>query len=120
MILIALPLAAADLTGKWNGSAELKTSDGTSDAGSAYAELRQKGQEVTGSAGYDESRVAPIEKVKLDGKKLTFQVTLPGDDGTTVYKVSLTLVSDNRLEGEFEGLRSDGGTMTGKLVFTRQ
>lgn len=120
LILLAFPLAAADFTGKWTGSAEIKTSEGTSDGGSAYADLRQKGNEITGSAGYDETRVAPIEKVKLDGKKLTFQVTLSGDDGKTVYTVSVTLVNDNRLEGDFEGVRDDGNKMTGKLVFTRQ
>lgn len=120
LTLLALPVAAADFTGKWAGSAEVKTADGTSDGGSAYADLRQKGNEITGSAGYDETHVAPIEKAKLDGNKLIFQVTLSGDDGTSVYKVSLTQVNDNRLEGEFEGVRGDGNKMTGTLVFTRQ
>lgn len=120
LILLAFPLAAADITGKWTGSVEFKTSDGTADGGSAYAEFKQKGQEITGFAGQDESNKGPIENGKLDGKKLTLQVTLTGDGGKTVYKVTLTLVNDNRMEGDVEGQRDDGGKMAGKIVLTRQ
>lgn len=118
-ILLAFPLAAADITGKWTGNVEFKTPDGPTDGGSAYAEFRQNGEEITGFAGQDEGSRGPIEKGKLDGNKLTLQLTLQNDGGKTVYKVNMTVVNDKRMEGDIEAAREDGAKMTGRIVLTR-
>lgn len=110
----------ADISGKWAGSVEFKTPDGDTDSGGAYAVLKQNGQEVTGTAGPEEEQQFAIENGKLEGKKLTFQLSLPGDAGSRVFKLSLTLASDDQMEGDIEGLTNNGAKLTGKLKLTRK
>ncbi len=122
MLLVALayPAAAADISGKWSGSVEFKTPDGGTDGGGAFAVFKQSGQTITGGAGQNEDEQAPIENGKLVGNKLTFQVSLPGDSGPRVFKVSMVLVNPNRLEGDVEGPTNSGEKIAGKITMERK
>lgn len=109
LALATLPLAAADLNGKWTGTA-------TSPHGSEplLLVLKVSGSQVTGSVGAKEERQFPIEKGNLDGNKLTFQVA--GPEGA-VFHFELILDGDS-LKGS--GSRTlNGETEAGMVELKR-
>lgn len=120
LVLFTLSLSAADWTGKWSGTADFKAPDGSTENGGAYAVLKQDGQAITGTAGPSEDQQIAIENGKIDGKKLIFQINIPGDAGPRVFKVSITMLSDDQAEGDVEGTSNDGQKIAGKLKLTRQ
>ena len=111
LLLCAAALVAADLTGKWSGSFDTKDPDGSTRPGSAYLELKQSGETVSGTAGPDIDRQTPIDKGKVTGKKLTFEVT-SGHDG--VMKFELT-VGEERIEGDVR--QEIGGKPSGRTAW---
>lgn len=117
--LLLVPLAsAADLSGTWKGTVEFQDPDAPAGAGTAYAELKQAANTVTGTAGPDANEQYAIEAGKLDGKALTFEYsTITG--APSVYKVKLALVSDDRMVGEIVVESAAGSTFQGKLVLSR-
>ena len=116
---LALPLAAADINGKWTGKVEFKTPDGNTDGGEAFADFKQSGETITGGAGQSEMEQVPIENGKLVGNKLTLQLSLPGDSGPRVFKLNLVVVNPNQIEGDIEGPTNDGTKLAGKLTLDR-
>lgn len=116
VIGMAFPAAAADLAGKWTGRVEFKTPEEATDT--AYAEFKQSGTEITGVSGRNETEQGPIEKAKLVGNKLTFQVSLPLDPGPRVFKVNLIVVDANHIEGDLEEV--EGEKLAGKIFLTRK
>jgi hypothetical protein len=113
-LLFIFTLSAADLTGRWEGNAEFKRSDGTPGGMSIVLSLKHSGQDVTGSIGPNADEQVPIQKGKFDGQKLTFEIT--ADD--RVYKLELTLAAD-KLEGQAKGEDGSGNPMTAKLSLAR-
>lgn len=113
-LLFVLTLSAADLTGKWEGTAEFKRSDGTPGGGDAVFNLKQSGQEVTGTAGTSADQQVPIQNGKLDGDKLTFEVNA----GERVYKLELTVTGD-KMEGQLKGEDGSGNPLIAKLSLKR-
>lgn len=111
--------AAADVTGKWTGKVEFKTPDGNTDTGSALVVMKQSGDEITGTAGESDEHMAAIENGKIAGNKVTFQVTV-GDENKRVFKITMNLVSDDKLEGDIEGESADGEKRAGKISLTRE
>ena len=75
-VLMTMMAFGADLTGKWTGTFEELTPDGSvRRTGGAYVELKLSGQTVTGTAGPSESEQLEIRNGKLEqGTKLTFEV----------------------------------------------
>jgi hypothetical protein len=113
---------AADVSGKWSGSAELKTPDGDSQTIPVHAEFKQQDKAVTGAIGKEEAQHWPITKGKIEDGKINFEFEAPEADeasGKRLYTVRLTVVSDTQLQGEFE-FDADGTKVTGKLTFTRE
>jgi len=89
LALAGLPLAAADLSGKWVGTAT--TPERSEDV---MLTLRLEGSHVEGSLGPSDGRndrQFPIEQGKLDGNKLTFQLTGPN---LAIFKFELTWEGD--------------------------
>jgi hypothetical protein len=121
VVWLAFPAAAADIGGKWAGKVEFKTPGGGTDGADAFAEFKQSGTDVTGRAGVgSEEDQVPIEKGKLEGNKLTFQGSLPGDSGPRVFKLNLVVVNANRIEGSFEGVTNGGDKVTGTISLDRK
>ncbi len=114
LLLCTGALLAADLTGKWSGSFDIKNQDGTTKPGSAYLDLKQSGEEVTGTAGPNSGEQMQIQKGKLAGNKLTFEVPT----GESLMKFELTFEND-RIEGDVR--RETGGQPNGsaRLSVTR-
>jgi hypothetical protein len=104
-----VPLAAADLNGKWSGTAS--SSDGVE---TVLVILTASGSQVTGSLGPNEEKRYPIENGKLDGNKVSFDLTGPGG---AVFHFDLTLDGDT-LKGPCSRTR-DGQTLTGSMDLKR-
>jgi len=116
LFLLLLPLtAAADVSGKWSGSMDIKAPDATMQSTPVTAEFKQDGRTVTGTAGREGDDQLTIENGLLDGGTLTFDVEAP--DGK--YSVSLKLVGDTKLEGETTFSDPNGNKLTAKLTFER-
>jgi hypothetical protein len=99
----ALSLGAADFTGNWIGTVQIP-----SGVFQVTLTLHQKGEEVSGAIATP-SESYPIQKVKLSGNNLSFEVT--ADD---VYVIDCVQEED-RMTGDIKP--SGGGA--GKISVTR-
>ena len=115
LLLSALTLSAAEITGKWSGSFDITNSDGATEADTAYMSLKQNGGEVTGTAGPSADKQWTIQKGKLDGQKLTFEVLME-DGGTLVFDLTF---DDSSIEGNVKGTGSGGEQMSAKTKLKR-
>ena len=115
VMLSALALGAAELTGKWSGSFDITTANGETKADTAYMDLKEKGGEVTGTAGPGVEKQWSLRKGKLDGQKLTFEV--PTDDGGLLV-FDLTF-DGTAIQGTCAGTGNGGEKMSAKLNLKR-
>jgi hypothetical protein len=104
LFLSALALAAADanVTGTWAGTAVLIGPDGQSRNSGAVMVFKQDGATLNGTAGPSEDRQVPIDKGKVEGAKVSFEVS--ADDATFLFTMVL---EKDQLKGEATG--SQGG-----------
>ena len=110
--------AASGITGMWDGSMDLKSPDGEALKWEIYAEFQQAGKTVTGSAGPNLLQQYDIQRGVIEGDSLTFQVTIPGDPAP-VYRMKLTLVKPDRLEGTVDVQIGSDQKLAGKVTLTR-
>jgi hypothetical protein len=94
-LLLTPVLAAVDLTGKWSGSFLITGPDGETKDAEAFMELKQKGTELTGTAGPNPDKQWPLQKGKVEGNKITFEVQ--SDDALIKFDLSL---AEGHLKGE--------------------
>ena len=95
LFLAPVLMAADDFTGKWSGSFVMTFSDGDTKDSTAFMDLKQKGAEITGTAGENPDRQWAVQKGKVEENKVTFEVQTEGP----LIKFDLTLV-DGHLKGE--------------------
>lgn len=109
LFVAAAPLAAGqskpvDLTGLWTGT----FTESSGNPGGARINLTHKDSAVSGTAGPDENRQAPISNGKVTTVKgvtgVTFDVTQPNG---VVLSFDLKL-TDGRLKGKATGASSSG------------
>jgi hypothetical protein len=115
LLFSALALGAAELTGKWSGSFDITNSDGETKADTAYMSLSQSGGEVTGTAGPNAEKQWAIQKGKLDGQKLTFEVRTE-DGGLLVFDLTF---EGSSIQGDVKGTGSGGEHMSAKTNLKR-
>ena len=121
-IALLLPLLTlmlyADVTGSWSGTVDVQDpGNGDKISTRVRAELAQKAEIVTGKIGrVQDQQLESIRDGKLSGKTLTFDV-MP-EEAKTPLKFTLTLVSEDRIEGDMNGA-IDVGKISGKVVLTR-
>jgi hypothetical protein len=94
LLLAALPLCAADLTGKWTGKFDITTTEGEEKPDQAVMNLKLDGGAVTGTAGPNDDQQWPILKGKLEGNKLTFEVVPEGDADKGLLQFELVFDGD--------------------------
>jgi hypothetical protein len=112
-VLSAVALLA-DVTGKWSGTFT-HDEDGQSKTETAYASLKQSGNDITGTAGPSAEQQFPIKKGSIAGDKITLEVQ--ADEG--VFQVLLTLDGD-RMLGEVHGQDGQGNKLMAKLDLKRE
>ncbi len=115
LLFSALALGAADLTGKWSGSFDITNSDGETKADTAYMSLKQDAGEVTGTAGPNAEKQWTIQKGKLEGQKLTFEVRME-DGGLLVFDLTF---DGSSIQGDVKGTGSGGEQMSAKTNLKR-
>jgi hypothetical protein len=76
-----------------------------------YANLRQSGAEITGTAGPNEDQQWPIQKGKIDGGKVTFEI-----DIVKTRASSAVHLADDHIEGDanIEHIEHDGHVVKAK------
>ena len=116
--LLAFALYGADVSGNWTGSVDVQDpGNGSNISARVRAELVQQDETVNGKIGREQdNKFEPIRNGKLSGKSLTFEVK--PEEVTSAIKFMLTVVSDDRIEGELSGA-IDAAKFSGKVVLTR-
>jgi hypothetical protein len=107
--MLALPLLAADLNGKWAGT--VNSPDG---AEQVSLELKVTGAAVEGTIGPDAQKRLPIEKGHFEGDVFHFEISSP--DGANI-SCDLTL-QDDSLKGPCKRT-ADGKTENGTFDLKR-
>ena len=106
LTLAAAGLSAADLSGKWVGTMErLNGSPGGVKSDDHFVTLRQTGDSITGTAGPKRDVQWEIKNARLDGSKLTFEVSAPGGNLVLAYTLEVT---DDGLSGTVDTKTSQG------------
>jgi len=114
LFLAPVLMAADDFTGKWSGSFVMTFSDGDTKDSTAFMDLKQKGAEITGTAGENPDRQWAVQKGKVEENKVTFEVQTEGP----LIKFDLTLV-DGHLKGEAKA-EHEGKSMKAAVDLQRQ
>jgi hypothetical protein len=113
LVLLVIPVAAAeDFTGKWSGSFNTVRPDGSADNDTIVMDVKQKGTDLTGTAGPSGEKQWPL-KGTVNGNKLTFEVQ---SDGPLV-KFSLTF-ADGHLKGDANA-EAEGQKLQAKIDMQR-
>lgn len=95
--------------------------DGQSMVVPVSAEFKQQDKSLTGTTGKDGEEQYAIERGKIEEGNLSFEFTAPEEDepsGKRTYTMRLKIVSDAKLDGEFEAM-ANGTKMVGKVMLTR-
>ncbi len=116
LLLAVLSLSAADFSGKWAGELRATKSEAQRpNPDTHYLVLEQQGTTVTGTAGAQREAQFDIQNVKLNGSRLTFEITLEGPGITVAYDLQL---SGDTITGSIVSKR--GPVLEGKLRFKRE
>lgn len=115
LLFSALVLAGADVTGTWSGSFNITNSAGDTKADTAYMKLKQSGSEVTGTVGPNAEKQWAIQRGKLEGNKLTFEVAVEG--GTVRFDL---LLDGETIQGDAAGEGSKGERLAAKVNVKRE
>ena len=115
--------SAEDLSGKWSGTFVVTMGDQPAHDDTAYMIATQKGADLTGSIGPNESQQFPILKGKIatvkeagkDVTKVSFDVQ--PDNGPDVAHVELAIV-DGHLKGKLTA-EANGQKVSAVLDLTR-
>lgn len=114
LLLAPALMTEDDLTGKWSGSFVITFSDGDTKDAKAFMDLKQKGAELAGTAGENPDKQWTIQKSKIEGNKITFEVQTEGP----LIKFELTLI-DGHLKGEAKA-EHEGKSMKAAVDVQRQ
>jgi len=85
-LLSTVALCATNVTGKWSGAMKM---EGGNDSKPVYMILKQDGNKVAGSAGPNETEQHPFEGGKVEGNKVTFDVSLGGGPGSMHFDLQV-------------------------------
>jgi hypothetical protein len=103
LALVTSPAFAADIDGKWTGS--LDTPNGPVQVNYTF---KADGAKLTGSTSAPDGSAVPIKDGKIDGKKVSFSLTLDFGAGPTTFlytgEVSAT---ELKLHSEFMNMPLD-------------
>jgi hypothetical protein len=117
LAVFTLSLCAADLTGKWSGTIQVKK-DGDAKTEPALVILKQEGAVLTGSGGPHEGEQHAMRNGKVEGNKITFEIAL-GEGGDRVMRFNLTAAGD-QIDGDVTAPnKGNGEPETARLSLKR-
>jgi hypothetical protein len=102
ILLLAVNAIAGDLSGKWSGTFKV---DGGDHTVPQLFIFKQDGNKLTGSGGPNTGERYPIENGKVDGNRITFEITtgewkfiynLKTIDGRMAGALELKSINDRR------------------------
>jgi len=119
-LLTSLALGA-DASGRWKGSLEFKGDDDQVQTVSAYADLKQQDNSVTGKIWKEQGQQFEVEQGQVTNNQISFKFHAPeGDEEQViVHSVRLTLVSRTQLNGTLE-FELGGQRVSAKLTFSKE
>jgi hypothetical protein len=120
LLLVSFPvLAAEDFSGSWSGSFTGVMPDGQEHTEQIFMTLVHKGAELTGTAGPSAEVQWKIDKGKVDGNNVAFEVQGGGDagSGAPVLKFALSF-ADGHLKGTLSADQA-GMKLSAKVDTTR-
>ncbi|MBI1792253.1 MAG: hypothetical protein HYR60_32420 [Acidobacteria bacterium] len=112
-LLISAVAMGADVTGNWSGSFEYKSPEGEAKSEPCYMVFKQEGAKLSGSGGPSADRQWPMQNGKVDGDRLTFEISNEGRN----MSFELT-TSGDQVEGEGKMSR-EGQTRIAKFTLKR-
>ena len=112
LLTSSLYLAAADASGKWAGT---MVANGEDQSRPVFLILKQDGQKLTGTGGPNEGQQFPMEKGRVEGDRLVFEVPA----GAGVHHFDLKLSGD-QASGEMRYTRPESEARTAKVTLKRQ
>ncbi|HEV2688877.1 MAG TPA: hypothetical protein VGV35_09990 [Bryobacteraceae bacterium] len=115
LLLLSTIALLADVTGKWSGTFDITGPDGSIKSTTAVLNLKQDGNNLSGTAGPNDDQQMTIRAGKVDGSRITFEVAQ--DDGAAI-KFDL-LLAEEHIKGTASG-EHDGEKMSAKLDVTRK
>jgi hypothetical protein len=71
LVLMAPSVMASDISGRWHGSAELKTPDSDPATILVHADFKHHGKALTGTIGKEDVGQWPIDKGKVEDGQVT-------------------------------------------------
>ena len=113
-LILVLPLAAAELSGTWEGTLEITGPGGQTQADRCYTELKQSGTRITGVIGPDKSVQWSIQNGRVEEGRIAFAV-FPPEGGRLTFNLRL---AGGRLRGEARG-ENRGLSFIAKVDLTR-
>jgi len=119
LLMTGLTLSAGELTGKWSGKFDITTAEGENKPDSAFMNLKLDGTTVTGTAGPNEDKQWAVQKGKLEGSRLTFEVTIEGDGGEDGLLVFDLVFDGESIRGTAAGTGQGGEKMSAKVDLKR-
>ena len=111
VMLFAVAAMASDLSGKWSGS--FKVEGGDHSVPQLFT-LKQQGKLLTGSGGPNAGEQYPIEKGRIDGDEIRFEITT----GEWKFSYDLRVVGSDGLQGDLK-LESVGDSRKAKVSLAR-
>jgi hypothetical protein len=111
VMLFAVGAMASDLTGQWSGS--FKVEGGDHNVPQLFS-LKQQGKLLVGSGGPNAGEQYPIEKGRIDGDEIRFELTT----GEWKFTYDLREVGSDGLKGDLK-LESVGDSRNAKVSLAR-
>src|SRR5262249_55725739 len=78
-LFLSVACLLADVSGKWSGSFDITGPDGQTKPDTAFLNLKQDGNKITGTAGPNEEKQFDIKTGSISGNKIALEVVM--EDG---------------------------------------
>jgi hypothetical protein len=111
LILLAVSAAGMDVTGRWSGTFKVEGGDHTIPQ---LFILKQDGTRVSGTGGPDAQEQYPIENGKVEGDRVTFELTT----GEWKFEYDLKAAGTEGMSGDLE-LKSINDSRKAKVTLNK-
>ena len=111
IMLLVVAAMASDVTGTWTGTFTVSGGDHSTPQ---IVILKQNGNKLTGSAGPDAQEQYPLENGKIEGDRVTFELT----SGEWKFSYNLRRSGQDGLKGNLE-LKSVNDGRTAVVALSR-